>query len=52
MTVLENANVGDFDDAVKCDIYKAQMGGKYLSVSAQDLYNGNANINIPATLHA
>jgi hypothetical protein len=34
MTVLENANAGDFDDAVKCDIYKAQMGGKYLPVSA------------------
>src|SRR4051794_11389372 len=50
MTVLENANAGDFDDAVKCDIYKAQMGGKYLPVPAQDLYNGNANS--PATLRA
>jgi len=36
MTVLENANAGDFNDAVKCDIYKAQMGGKYLPVPAQD----------------
>ncbi|CAB5340044.1 unnamed protein product [Rhizophagus irregularis] len=52
MTVLENANAGDFDDAVKCDIYKAQMGGKYLPVPAQDPYNGNANINTPATLRA
>ena len=52
MTVLENANAGDFDDAVKCDIFKAQMGGKYLPVPAQDLYNGNANINTPATLRA
>uniref|UniRef100_U9T2I5 Uncharacterized protein n=1 Tax=Rhizophagus irregularis (strain DAOM 181602 / DAOM 197198 / MUCL 43194) TaxID=747089 RepID=U9T2I5_RHIID len=52
MTVLENANAGDFDDAVKCNIYKAQMGGKYLPVPAQDPYNGNANINTPATLRA
>ncbi|GES81257.1 hypothetical protein GLOIN_2v1773489 [Rhizophagus clarus] len=52
MTVLENANAGDFDDAVKCNIYKAQMGGKYLPVPAQDPYNGNANINTPDTLRA
>jgi hypothetical protein len=25
MTVLENANARDFDDAVKCNIYKSQM---------------------------
>ncbi|CAB4491159.1 unnamed protein product [Rhizophagus irregularis] len=52
MTVLENANAGDFDDVVKCDIFKAQMGGKYLPVPAQDPYNGNANINSPVTLRA
>ncbi|GBC36910.2 hypothetical protein GLOIN_2v1773489 [Rhizophagus irregularis DAOM 181602=DAOM 197198] len=52
MTVLENANAGDFDDVVKCDIFKAQMGGKYLPVPAQDPYNENANINSPATLRA
>ena len=52
MTALKNANAGDFDDAVKCDIFKAQMGGKYLPVPAQDPYNGNANINSPATLRA
>src|SRR3954469_21473748 len=52
MTVLENANAGDFDNAVKCDIYKAQMGGKYLPVPAQDPNKANANINSPATLHA
>ncbi len=52
MTVLENANAGDFDDVVKCDIFKAQMGGKYLPVPAQDPYNENNPINIPATLHA
>ena len=28
------------------------MGGKYLPVPAQDPYNGNANINTPATLCA
>jgi len=50
MTVLENTNAGDFDDAVKCNIFKAQMGGKYLPVPAQDPYNRNANINSPATL--
>ena len=52
MTVLENANARDFDDAVKCNIYKAQMEGKYLPVPAQDPYNRNANINSPATLRA
>ncbi len=51
MTVLKNANAKDFDDAVKCGIYKAQMGEKYLPVPAQDPYNRNANINTPATLH-
>ncbi len=50
MTILENANARDFDDAVKCDIFKAQMGGKYLPVLAQDLYNGNTNINSSVTL--
>ena len=34
MTVLENANARDFDDAVKCGIYKTQMGEKYLPVPA------------------
>ena len=34
MTVLKNANAGDFDNAIKCDIYKAQIGGKYLPVPA------------------
>ena len=52
MTALENANAGDFNDAVKCDIYKAQIEGKYLPVPAQDPYNGNANINAPTTLRA
>ncbi|CAB4406779.1 unnamed protein product [Rhizophagus irregularis] len=52
MTALKNANAGDFDDAVKCNIFKAQMGRKYLPVPAQNLYNGNANINSPATLRA
>ena len=52
MTVLKNANAKDFDDAVKCGIYKAQMGEKYLPVFAQDPYNANVNINTLATLHA
>ena len=50
MTALENANAGDYNNAVKCDIYKAQMGEKYLPVPAQDLYNENAFINTSATL--
>ncbi|GBB85418.1 hypothetical protein RclHR1_11960006 [Rhizophagus clarus] len=29
ITVLENANAGDFDNAVKCNILKSMMGGKY-----------------------
>src|SRR4051794_38122756 len=52
MTALENANARDFDDVVKCDIYKAQMGEKYLPVPAQDPYNRNANIVTSATLRA
>ena len=52
MTVLENTTAGDFDDAVKCNIYKGLMGEKYIPVPAQDPYNGNANINTPATLRA
>ena len=52
MIVLENANTRDFDDAVKCNIFKAQMGEKYLPVPDQDLYNENTNINSSATLRA
>ena len=52
MTVLENANAEDFDNAIKCNIYKTQMRGKYLLISVQDPYNGNTNINTSATLHA
>ena len=29
MTLLENANAGDFDNAYKCEILKSMMGGKY-----------------------
>jgi len=32
MAVLENANARDFDDTVKCNIYKVQMEGKYLPI--------------------
>jgi len=52
MTVLENANAGDFDEAVKCNIYKAQMGGKYLPVPVNDPYNENNPINTTASLRA
>src|SRR4051794_17355539 len=36
MTVLENANAGDFDNAVKCNILKSMMGGKYAPVLANN----------------
>ncbi|CAJ0922627.1 10813_t:CDS:2 [Entrophospora sp. SA101] len=51
MTVLENANAGDFDDAVKCTILKSKMAGKYAPVPANDPFtHGNPAINSPATL--
>ena len=53
MTVLENANAGDFDDEVKCNILKSMMGGKYAPVPANDPYtNNNPAINTPDTLRA
>jgi hypothetical protein len=53
MTVLENANAGDFDNAVKCDILKSMMGGKYAPVPANNgLVAGNPAINTPDTLRA
>jgi len=53
MTVLENANAGDFDDAVKCTILKSKIAGKYAPVPANDPYIvGNRPINTPATLRA
>ncbi|CAG8725969.1 2984_t:CDS:1, partial [Dentiscutata heterogama] len=36
MMVLENTNAGDFDNAVKCNILKSMMGGKYVSVPANN----------------
>src|SRR5215216_6241368 len=51
MTALETANAGDFDDAVKCDILKSKMGGKYAPVPAQnDFVNPAVNIDSPDTL--
>ncbi|GES74837.1 hypothetical protein GLOIN_2v1769762 [Rhizophagus clarus] len=53
MTVLENANAGDFDNAVKCNILKSMIGGKYAPVSANNgLVAGNLAINTPDTLRA
>ena len=52
MTALENANNGDFDDAVKFSILSSKLAGKYISVPANNPYNGNANINSPAILRA
>jgi len=53
MTLLENANAGDFDNAYKCEILKSMMGGKYIPVPANNgLVAGNPAINTPDTLRA
>ena len=53
MTLLENANAGDFDNAYKCEILKSMMGGKYTPVPANNgLVAGNSAINTPDTLRA
>ncbi|CAB5351799.1 unnamed protein product [Rhizophagus irregularis] len=53
MTALENANAGDFDNAVKCTLLKSKMGGKYAPVPANNgLVAGNPAINTPNTLRA
>ncbi|CAB5309362.1 unnamed protein product [Rhizophagus irregularis] len=53
MTLLENANAGDFDNAYKCEILKSMMGGKYTLVPANNgLIAGNPAINSPDTLRA
>ncbi|CAG8833090.1 34000_t:CDS:1, partial [Gigaspora margarita] len=53
MTVLENANAGDFDNAVKCDILKFMMGEKYaLALANNSLVVGNPAINSSDTLQA
>jgi hypothetical protein len=53
MTLLENANAGDFNNAVKCDILKSMMGGKYAPVPPQNTFVLPAvNIDSPDTLRA
>jgi hypothetical protein len=53
MTALENANAGDFDNAVKYTLLKSKMGGKYAPVPANNgLVAGNPAINTPDTLRA
>ena len=53
MTALENANAGDFNDAIKFVILKTKLGEKYLPVPNNDPYaNPPAPINSPATLKA
>ena len=53
MTLLEDANAGDFDNAYKCEIFKSMMGGKYTPVPANNgLVAGNPAINTPDTLRA
>ncbi|CAG8607928.1 1775_t:CDS:2 [Cetraspora pellucida] len=53
MTVLENANAGNFVNTVKCNILKSMMGGKYVPVLANNnLEVGNPAINSPDTLQA
>ena len=53
MTLLENANAGDFDNAYKCEILKSMIGRKYTPISANNgLIAGNSAINTPDTLRA
>jgi hypothetical protein len=48
---LENANAGDFNDAIKFGLLKSKLEGKYISVPNNDPYaGGNPAINSPATL--
>ncbi|GES87588.1 hypothetical protein GLOIN_2v1778214 [Rhizophagus clarus] len=51
MTALENANVRDFDNVIKCGLLKTKLGGKYIPVPVNNPYTaGNPAINSPATL--
>src|SRR5215216_5972814 len=50
MTALKNANMLDFDDAIKFCLLKTKLAGKYLPVLANDPYNGANPINSPASL--
>ncbi|CAG8455123.1 8475_t:CDS:1 [Cetraspora pellucida] len=53
MMALENANVGDFDDAVKVKIIKSKMAGKYAPVLPQNNFvNPAVNIDSPDILRA
>ena len=53
MTLLENVNIGDFNNAYKCEILKSIIGEKYISVSANNGFvAGNPTINTPDTLWA
>ncbi|CAG8619096.1 4313_t:CDS:1, partial [Diversispora eburnea] len=36
MTAFENTNAGDFNDAVKCNVLKSKVGGKFAPVPAND----------------
>ena len=38
MTALENANAGDFNDAIKFGLLKTKLEGKYIPVSAKALH--------------
>jgi hypothetical protein len=53
MVALENANANDFNNAVKVEIMKGKMTGKYAPVPANNgLVAGNPAINSPDTLRA
>ena len=53
MTALETANAGDFDDAVKVEIMKGKIAGKYAPVPAQNNFvNPAVDIDSPDTLRA
>lgn len=53
MVALELATAGDFDDAVKVEIMKGKVGGKYAPIPAQNNFvNPAVNIDSPDTLRA
>jgi len=53
MNALEQANAGDFNDTVKCEIIKGKMAGKFKPVPAQNNFvNPPVNIDTPDSLRA
>ncbi|GBB83733.1 hypothetical protein RclHR1_01040038 [Rhizophagus clarus] len=51
ITALKNANIGNFNDAIKCDLLKIKIGKKFIPVPVNDPYIAdNPPINLPDIL--